>query len=184
MNNSTNTARVFFALWPTPDERGKFCTWQQMLQAQCGGRIMRPETLHVTLVFLGEVPANRMPTLLSLAEKISTGCFQLYFDEVKYWEHNHILYAATDTVPTALICLVQELELRLTLNQFAFDQREYHPHVTLLRNVPPLTFVPQQEPKIEWNNHYFVLLQSNSNGGVAHYRILGRYPLSNAMLNV
>ena len=49
------TARVFFALWPTAAERGQLSVWQAPLKRLCGGRAMRGETLHNTLVFIGDV---------------------------------------------------------------------------------------------------------------------------------
>ena len=49
------TARVFFALWPTAAERAQLAAWQAPLKRLCGGRAMRGETLHNTLVFIGDV---------------------------------------------------------------------------------------------------------------------------------
>jgi 2'-5' RNA ligase len=49
------TARVFFALWPTPAESAQLAAWQAPLKSLCGGRAMRGETLHNTLAFIGDV---------------------------------------------------------------------------------------------------------------------------------
>src|SRR5674476_632846 len=52
-------AKVFFALWPTAAERGQLAAWQKPLQHLCGGRDMHGETLHNTLVFIGDVEQSR-----------------------------------------------------------------------------------------------------------------------------
>src|SRR3546814_3063338 len=38
--------------------------WANDAHALCGGRVMRPETLHVTLAFLGSTPAARVAELV------------------------------------------------------------------------------------------------------------------------
>jgi 2'-5' RNA ligase len=55
MNHPSDTARVFFALWPAATESAQLAAWQPALRELCGGRAMRGETLHNTLVFIGEV---------------------------------------------------------------------------------------------------------------------------------
>src|SRR5450759_5150556 len=138
-------ARVFFALWPTAAERGHLAAWQTPLKRLCGGRAMRVDTLHNTLVFIGDVEQTRLEALRLAAQEVSAACFELSFDEARYWGHNHIVYAAPGHVPQHLAQLVSALEQCLTQHRFKFDQREYKPHVTLLRNAHR-TDVPK--PKI------------------------------------
>ena len=126
--------KVFFALWPTAAERSQLDAWQKPLQHLCGGRAMRGETLHNTLVFIGDVEQSRLEALQLAALEVSAACFELCFDGARYWGHNHIVYAAPDHVPQQLAQLVSALEQRLMTHRFKFDQREYKPHVTLLRN--------------------------------------------------
>src|SRR5690606_7323542 len=52
--------RVFFALWPDARTAAVLSGWAQDAHAMCGGRIMRPDTLHLTLAFLGMVPHARV----------------------------------------------------------------------------------------------------------------------------
>jgi len=170
-------ARVFFALWPTAAERGQLAKWRASLTQLCGGREMRCETLHNTLIFVGEVEINRLEALQLAAQEVSTESFALCFDEARYWGHNHIVYAAPHHVPLQLVKLVDELEQSLTRHRFKFDRREYKPHVTLLRNahwsdtpLPPM-------PPVRWQIRDFALVQSNSRDGKASYQVLARFPL-------
>lgn len=126
--------KVFFALWPTSAERGHLAAWQAPLKRLCGGRAMRGETLHNTLAFIGDVEQSRLEALQLAALEVRAACFELCFDEARYWGHNRIVYAAPGHVPQQLSQLASALEQRLAMHRFKFDQREYKPHVTLLRN--------------------------------------------------
>ena len=171
------TARVFFALWPEATERGQLAAWQAPLKHLCGGRAMRGETLHNTLVFVGDVELHGLEVLQRAAREVSGGGFELCFDEACYWGHNHIVYAAPRHVPEQLAQLVNALEQCLAVHRFNFDQRDYQPHVTLLRNAhwsdKPL---PAVQP-VCWKITDFVLVQSVHQGGLADYRVLARFPL-------
>jgi len=171
------TARVFFALWSDDAERRALAAWQGALQALCGGRRMRPDTLHATLVFLGEVATDRLEALSLAAEEVSAEGFDLCFDQARYWGHNHILYAAPGAVPQQLAQLVHELEESMRRHRFAFDRRVYQPHVTLLRNARWRDEALPEMPPVHWRMSDFVLLQSEPHNGEAHYRVLARFPL-------
>jgi 2'-5' RNA ligase len=170
-------ARVFFALWPTASERGHLAAWQTPLQHLCGGRAMRGETLHNTLVFIGDIEQTRLEALRLAAQEVSAACFDLSFEEARYWGHNHIVYAAPVDAPQQLAQLVSDLEQRLTRHHFNFDQREYKPHVTLLRSAHWTdTPLPGMQP-VRWQAGDFALVQSVLEDGLASYRVLARFTL-------
>ncbi|OGT17790.1 MAG: hypothetical protein A2342_02140 [Gallionellales bacterium RIFOXYB12_FULL_54_9] len=92
---------------------------------------MSPQTLHATLVFLGEVDVARLEALKLAAEEVVAQRFELCFDVARYWGHNHIVYAAPGIVPVPLQYLVSELERHLVQHRFKFDT----PHSNLPREV-------------------------------------------------
>ena len=172
------SARVFFALWPNEAERVALSAWQPLLHGLCGGRAMRADTLHVTLVFLGNVVAHRLEALLLAAEEVRGAGFDLTFDTARYWGHNHVVYAAPHHVPPQLAQLVDELRRRLVAHRFHFDNQTYKPHATLLRHgkwsdaaLPPL-------PEIRWQVRDFVLVQSVPDERGASYNVLARIPFA------
>ena len=171
-------ARVFFALWPTATERNHLAAWQTPLKRLCGGRAMRGETLHNTLVFIGDIDQSRLEALQLAAQEVSGESFELCFNDARYWGHNHIMYAAPDEAPQQLAQLAGALEHSLIRHGFQFDSRDYKPHVTLLRNAhwtdAPL---PAMQP-VCWQIKGFALVQSVQRGGLAGYRVLARFPLS------
>lgn len=171
------TVRVFFALWPVDAERDQLAAWQKPLHRLCGGRAMRSETLHNTLVFIGAVEQSRLEALQLAAQEVSGKPFELCFDVAHYWGHNHIVYAAPVDMPQQLAQLANTLEQRLAAHHFSFDQRKYKPHVTLLRNArwtdAPL---PGMRP-VRWQISDFALVQSEPVEGTVSYRVLARFPL-------
>ncbi len=175
-----STARVFFALWPETTGRDALADWQRKLKEVCGGREMRPDTLHATLLFLGEIATHRLEALKLAAEEISTTPFALCFDEARYWGHNHIVYAAPSIVPPELLNWVRELQQHLLRHHFPFERHEYKPHVTLLRNAhwndEPL---PGMSP-VHWQVNGLVLVQSAPHNGEAHYQTLAKIPCPNS----
>lgn len=173
-------ARVFFALWPAAEEREQLAAWQPVLRGRCGGRAMRPATLHNTLKFLGDVEMYGLEVLRLAAQEAGGEEFELCFDEARYWGHNHIVYASPRQMPAQLAQLVEALGQRLTAHRFAFDRHEYQPHVTLLRNArwsdAPL---PAMQP-VCWQIRDFALVQSVPRDGLTDYRVLARFPLREA----
>jgi RNA 2',3'-cyclic 3'-phosphodiesterase len=174
-NTKETSLRLFFALWPGNAERTALAAWQPPLHKLCGGRMMRTDTLHTTLVFLGEVAESRLEALRLAAQETDFQSFGLNLGEAHYWGHNHIVYAAPVATPQPLTELVGRLEHNLRKHRFPFEIRPYKPHVTLLRNalwsdeaLPPL-------PAVSWKFNEFVLVQSLSDGQGARYEVLERF---------
>ena len=175
--------RLFFALWPNVAERTALAAWQAPLHALCGGRLMQMDTLHSTLVFLGEVEAHRLEALQLAAQEVSSPRFGWSLAEAHYWGHNHIVYAAPEIAPAPLVELVDKLERNLRKHHFHFDVRPYKPHVTLLRNAhwgdaskigDPLLSLPA----VDWRVDDFVLVSSLNGASSARYEVLAQFPLS------
>jgi 2'-5' RNA ligase len=169
--------KVFFALWPTASERNHLAAWQKPLKELCGGRAMSGESLHNTVVFIGNIPQTRLEPLQLAAQEVNGDRFELCFSDARYWGHNHIVYAAPVDLPRQLSKLVRGLEQSLDKHGFKFDIRDYRPHVTLMRNAhwtdSPF---PAMQP-VCWQVNDFALVQSLSHEGKAAYRVLTRFPL-------
>lgn len=137
---------------------------------------MRSETLHTTLIFIGEIDLNRLESLKLAAQNASVEGFKLCFDTARYWGHNHIVHAAPVHVPQPLLELVSQLEQNLAEQGFKFDHRSYKPHVTLLRNAHwSDTPLPAMQ-SLCWQIRGFALVQSMPQ----EYRILARFPLNSS----
>lgn len=174
-----DACRVFFALWPDAATASRLHRIARHLQAHCGGRAMRRDSLHLTLAFIGELPAARLPALFDLAARIDGERFTMNLDRLGGWSRKHLLWAAPQRVPAALERLAGELALVLEAGGFPIEKRPFAPHVTLVRNARhdalPATGADEVTP---WQAGSFVLVGSQRRAEGARYRMLGRWPLS------
>jgi 2'-5' RNA ligase len=173
------TARLFFALWLDAAPRAALGRLAQALHPQCGGRAVPNRNIHLTLVFLGDVEARRIPDLYTLAAGVVAPTFELAIDTVNYWRHNRIVWAAPQECPAALQTLVAALERALKAGGVGFDGRPYLPHITLLRGArraPPV----QTVDAVRWRVADFVLVRSLSYDRTTVYEVMRRWPLGTA----
>jgi len=161
---------LFFALWPDAAVRESLYTVAGNLHKECGGRMMRRDNLHLTLVFLGNVARQKIPQLEALAQRQRGVSFSLEFGTAGYWRHNRIVWAAPVAAPEPLSNLVAVLERELKSEGFSFDRRPYVPHITLLRNARPLA--APLPLAFDWRIDDFALVES-----ARGYRVLARWAL-------
>jgi len=100
-------------------------------------RWVRPELLHVTLKFLGEIAPEQTPALQALAADAAEGVspFELVLDTTGAFpdlERPRVVWVGTDAVPDALTALHARLDGALADWGFK-PEREFTPHVTLGR---------------------------------------------------
>ena len=175
------TIRLFFALWPSAAGCAALSAWHSPLRKLCGGRVMRTDTLHSTLVFLGEVEESRLEAARLAAQGLNCRGFELKLTGAHYWGHNHIVYAAPEATPPQLVELVQELEAKLRMHHFHLEDRSYKPHVTLLRNAQWSDEQLPAMPAVSWKFNDFVLVRSRRDEqGAPYYEVLARFPLQGA----
>jgi 2'-5' RNA ligase len=152
--------RLFFALWPDDDVRAQLAHWSRELQTVCGGgRLTRPENLHLTLAFLGSVGDIRVGEIERAAGEVAPRGISLVLDRPGYWKHNRIAWAGASTVPGQLDSMVAELRDALARSNIGFDAKAFVSHVTLLRDAREPEAMPALEP-IKWRLDGFALVQS------------------------
>ena len=174
------TARVFFALWPDQLAQEQLGEMAQRLQSVGGGRRTRTETIHLTLVFLGEVASSRLDALRLAADAIESNRargFDLVIDEIRYWKHNRIAWAGARKIPQELLALVNALQNSLATAGFAFDKQAYVPHITLVRKARCHELPDLAEP-IVWRAREWVLVQSEPASDGSVYTPIGRWTLA------
>jgi 2'-5' RNA ligase len=178
---STERARVFFALWPDAEVTVRLHAIARRWHGSLGGRVMREDSLHTTLVFIGDVETSRLPTLLTLAAEIELPSFAVVFDSAGCWRHNQIAYLAMRRMLAALQSLQSELAARSLHAGFALETRPYRPHITLLRKADcrvenAIKENPATEP-VAWLVRDFVLVKSSLSANGSRYEQIGRWPL-------
>ncbi len=83
--------RLFFALWPEETCRIELAAAQCVLQANIPARWVKPENLHMTLAFLGDVEVKARDRLAAVANKIQSQNFELLFDRIEHWRKPQVI---------------------------------------------------------------------------------------------
>lgn len=172
--------RYFFAVWP--DEAAAKALHRVAREARkaCGGRLMKQESLHLTLAFLGSLPSERVEEAMRVADTIAAAPFapfapfDISLDHVAYWRHNRILWAGGNIPP--LTALAGTLTQGLREAGFQLDARPFAAHMTLLRDAR-CDDAPDQPAPVVWRASEFVLAESRTSPEGSQYEIVGHWPL-------
>ena len=176
----TPTARVFFALWPDAAVRRALMQVGLKLHRQVDGKLAREESVHMTLLFLGDTPVDRLDALRTAAAAAPFESFTLPIEQAGCWNHNKVVWVAPMQTPPALARLVDGLERQVAAQGFAFDRRAFAPHITLVRKAHRMA-LESKVPSIEWRVREFVLMRSELNSNGSRYEVIGRWPPSAAV---
>lgn len=155
--------RLFLALWPAPPLQSRIAAHMARWQWPAAARRTPPERLHLTLHFLGDVPAARVPALRQLPQPPWEGC-TLAFDAAMLWPGGIAVLEAR-AVPPALARLHEALGTGLRAAGFTLEERRYRPHLTLARRAQGAAPPPSFEP-LQWRTGTgYVLVRSLPAGG-------------------
>lgn len=167
--------RLFFALWPPAEVAAALYRQAEDLHDRWGGRVMRQDTLHLTLAFLGNVTTADLPAISAVADGVAAAAFDLKLIHLSYWAHNAIVHAGCSPSP-GLDHLARTLRQACVDNGFLETAEGFSPHLTLLRKASPGSDLPEIGT-ITWPVESFVLVESRPDQDGAHYRVLGRWNL-------
>ncbi|MHA1112950.1 MAG: RNA 2',3'-cyclic phosphodiesterase [Alphaproteobacteria bacterium] len=152
-----------------------------------GARRVAEENLHLSLVFIGQVPAARLADIDEALADVRGAAFDLALDGVGHFGNARrvrVLWAGVAANP-ALAALQSRIAGALRPLRHGIEERAYTPHVTLARfRAPP----PPKRlgPWLEANGFFragpvrveaFTLYSSILTGDGAHYRVEASYPL-------
>jgi RNA 2',3'-cyclic 3'-phosphodiesterase len=151
------TRRLFFALWPDDDIRAGIVARGERL-----GRVSRrrvpDHNLHLTLVFLGDQPAERVTAIEAVGGQVSAGECMLALDRFGWFPRARVAWLGGEA-PPGLSALADDLKAGLEQLGLSFDSRPFCPHVTLFRHVRRRPEFVEIEP-LEWMVTEFALIES------------------------
>jgi 2'-5' RNA ligase len=172
------TKRVFFALWPEDSTRTELTAAMSRLKTKVTARWIRPENLHMTLAFLGEVETKRLEGLTNVADAVHSHSFELQLDRIEHWRKPQVICltpTATSPIPGQLAA---DLTARLRDAGFVLEKRTYRAHLSLARNADYLPEDVRLEQPILWQSTAFVLVESTREPQGSQYAIVESWPLS------
>lgn len=155
--------RLFFALWPTDEERAAAARWQRSVRWPPRAALVAPDRLHVTLHFLCAVPPERLAPLREIT--VEAPPFRLRLDRFATWPGGLVVLESA-APPAELFDLHARLGAALRAAGFPIERRPLRPHLTLARHAARTT-APAEPPDLCWQVGGHVLVQSA--GG---YRVL------------
>ena len=143
---------------------------------------MPAEQLHLTLAFLGAVPAARLAELAALAPAAARAAgltdepLVLTFGRLERWAAPQVLCVLPVRPPEALSALARAVVGTLVAAGFAPDLKPFRPHVTVARKV-----VRPSEPApiapVRWRFERFALIESRTLERGPVYSVVGTCPL-------
>lgn len=165
--------RLFFALWPDDEVRQSLALINNKLASQHSGKSMRPENLHLTLAFLGNVAENSLECLVPMANAIEFKRFDLKLDHLELFSRAKIIWAGLENEPLELINLAKELHKGVLRCGIDLDTRAFKPHLTLIRKAKRLD--KQTIKTVNWSVNDFCLVSSVSKQDAVEYKVMYRW---------
>ena len=169
--------RLFFALWPPAATVTALAGWAVQAHLLTGGRRTRPESIHLTLAFLGEVAEERVGDAIRAARSVRGAPHALPIAQAKHWSHNDVVWVGPIEIPRALAALAQSLRTELDKEAFAVEARPFAAHVTLIRKARRVAGLPPV-PHAAWPVTEFTLVRSMLSRHGSSYGIVDRIALA------
>lgn len=163
--------RLFFALWPNADVTRQLSEIGRRLNLERDARRVEPKNYHVTLAFVGEVPATELAVLQHVGRCCHAPQFTLTCDSIEFWREPRVVVAAAQAVPPALLDLWSRLNDACSL-----PHERLRAHVTLARKVAQAP-VPQAMSPVVWRAETFSLVRSDTGGAQSAYTVVDTWPL-------
>ena len=174
--------RLFFALWPDAPARARLAQATQAVVRVSDGRAVPAEQLHLTLAFLGAVPAARLAELEALAAAAVRAAglpdepLALTLGRLERWSGPQVLCVLPVHPPAALGALARGVVGTLGAAGFAPDLKPFRPHVTVARKVVRPSELAPIAP-VRWTFERIALIESRTLERGPVYSVVGTCPL-------
>ncbi len=160
--------RLFVALWPGPRVRQALAACRDLLMP-AGSSPVATEKLHLTLHFIGKVPATRLDEV-EAGLAVPVQAFTLCLDAAEHWRGGLTVLRA-GIVPPRLQELHVDLAAALRRLALPVETRTFRPHVTLVRHGAPQQPTTPVAP-VRWRVTGHALVHSQPDG---RYLVLRQY---------
>jgi 2'-5' RNA ligase len=170
----------FFALEPAPQARAALAALATDVCAATGGRVVATPNLHLTVLFIGPLPAAREAALQQAGAQASAAVapFGIALTRLGRFPKAAVAWIGPEAAPTGLAALNAGLRAACDAAGVPCDARPYAPHLTLVRRArldPPAACVPAAP--IGWPVRELALMRSASTPEGVRYATLARWRL-------
>lgn len=166
--------RLFIGLWFDDEAVAELSGWAHDAQAVCGGRIMRPHDMHLTLAFLGQTQPEQAGALAQAVRQwpVYTEPFRLA--RFGSFERARVVWAGPghDDLLPWLYTLYDTLWARLDAMGWRRPESEFRPHVSLLRRARSCDVTALNREPVLVHPQRCVLVASRPDGSSSNYQVL------------
>ena len=168
--------RLFFALWPQEPVRSSLAAAAVAVPLATGARGVPRENYHLTVAFVGEVPADSLERVRLIGRASRASVFAITFDAYEYWPKPEVLVAVARSIAPALQALWAELHQALADDGIELRVKKLRPHVTLAHRVAEAPQLPPLRP-FTWPARELCLLRSDSGATRPVYTVVDTWSL-------
>ena len=119
--------RLFIAINFNEETKQNIIAVQRRLREWGRGNFSRPENLHLTLAFLGEIAPERVPAIRSVMDQITVPSLRLVFNHVgDFRQDGGDIWWISLEPDQALLALQKELHHNLQTQAFAWTIVAFH----------------------------------------------------------
>ena len=186
--------RLFLAIELPEQVRQHLVQVQEAIAPQASkATLTRPQNLHVTLKFLGEVDERRTVELRESLAHVSAGEIELAAQRLECFPPRgpvRIIAAGFSTSDAMLLGVRRAIEQRCKYLGFESETRKYRPHVTLARAKGGIGAGDRRKldeataklwPGPSWTVREFTLMQSRLKPDGAEYVVAGHFSLAQSL---
>ncbi len=167
---SAQPKRLFFALLPENGVATKLHQLAHDAAVHNSGSVTQINTLHLTLLYLGNITQQQQECIEELVNEIAIEPFELSVNHISHWTESRVVWAGIEQIPPQLQQLADQISQAASRASIDCDNR-FHPHITLLRKVKKLVDTPMFEP-FQWRVNEFALVRSYHHPTGVEYRQL------------
>lgn len=166
-----SSRRLFFAIWLTDRQREMLRDTVQPVRGSIEGDFVDRHNWHITLVFVGPFPDDRLAALRASVADIAVEPFRLRLDRASFWPRPKIACLESAVVPDELQRLVGQIREAVLPLGVGEEEHVYRPHITIARRAR--VFPTQRLARaVELQCSDFELVESVSMPGGVRYRPL------------
>jgi 2'-5' RNA ligase len=186
--------RLFVACEVPDDVRETIGETTETLRKKSGQAVrwIRPDGVHVTLKFLGEVPTKKLPAVKLAIQEAVVGHapFELEFSNIGTFggrEGLRLMWVGIAGDVLRLEALVRAVNAALAVVGFEPERRPFRPHLTLGRVKDEISTRHRAEievavgkstvPPVSWRTAQVSLMRSRLTTAGATYEVIATFPL-------
>lgn len=173
----TRNKRLFLALWPDENVVRKIKQHAIKYFSDCQGNILQKTNWHITLAYFGASDPKTQICIEEQADKIRAESFELPLSHCGFWKKPAVAWLAPSEVPDELRQLAFDIQQNLIHCGYKADDRDYQPHVTLVRKAKQSPSIKKIQP-IPWFVDQFCLIESKTSSEGSQYTALKCWALN------